>query len=236
MIMNTMTTVSEVLNKLKERGYTVDFNLSDNCLICQGDSLKIYPEDFKVDKHYRFEGPSDPGDEAIVYAISSAKHQLKGTLVNGYGVSSDAMTHEMIKALSEINSYNDQQNQNEEAEKATAPKNEADVSLRQFDLKASIQQIKQEPQWLSGDRNVITLYKSDRLRIVLFGLHENALLKEHTAPGSITVQVLEGAIKFQTAEQYIDLETGHMITLKTGIQHSVLALKDAVFLLTIAIS
>ena len=99
--MNTMTTVSEVLNNLKLKGYTVDFNLGENCLICHSNSLKIHPEDFVVDKHYRFEGMSDPGDEAIVYAISSPKYDIKGTLVNGYGISSDTMTDELIKALNE---------------------------------------------------------------------------------------------------------------------------------------
>ena len=99
--MNTMTTVSEVLSKLKERGYTVDFNLNDNCLVCHGNSLRIHPEEFVVDKHYRFEGQTDPGDEAIVYAISSTKHNIKGTLVNGYGISSDPMTDKMIAALTQ---------------------------------------------------------------------------------------------------------------------------------------
>lgn len=95
----TMTTVSEVLARLKEEGYEVDFNLKNNCLVCHGNSLEIYPEDFVVDRHYRFEGLSDPADEAIVYAISSDKHQMKGVLVNGYGLSSDPLTDQMIAAL-----------------------------------------------------------------------------------------------------------------------------------------
>ncbi len=99
--MNIMTTLSEITNLLKERGYTIDFNLKQNCLECGGNLLKIFPGEFVVDKHYRFEGPSDPGDEAIVYAISSPKYNLKGVLVNGYGISSDGITGEMIKALDE---------------------------------------------------------------------------------------------------------------------------------------
>ncbi len=99
--MRTMTTLSEVTNLLRERGYTIDFNLKKNCLECGGNLLQIFPHEFTVDKHYRFEGPSDPGDEAIVYAISSEKHQLKGVLVDGYGISSDAITEEMIMALKE---------------------------------------------------------------------------------------------------------------------------------------
>jgi hypothetical protein len=97
--MNTMTTLSEVTNLLKERGYTIDFNLKQDCIECSGNLLQIFPEEFLVDKHYRFEGPSDPSDEAIVYAISSPKHNLKGVLVNGYGISSNSTSNEMIKAL-----------------------------------------------------------------------------------------------------------------------------------------
>ncbi len=99
--MNTMTTLSEITNLLKERGYTFNFNLKENCLECGGNLLKIFPGEFMVDKHYRFEGPSDPGDEAIVYAISSAKYNLKGVLINGYGISSESITDEMIQALDE---------------------------------------------------------------------------------------------------------------------------------------
>jgi len=99
--MNTMTTLSEITNLLKEKGYTIDFNLKGNYLECGGNLLKIFPGEFIIDKHYRFEGPSDPGDEAIVYAISSPKYNLKGVLVNGYGISSDSITDEMIKALDE---------------------------------------------------------------------------------------------------------------------------------------
>lgn len=99
--MNTMTTVSEVLDKLKEEGYTVDFNLNDNCLVCHGNSLQLLADEFVIDKHYRFEGLSDPGDEAVVYAISSIKNNLKGILVNGYGISSESLTDDLISALKE---------------------------------------------------------------------------------------------------------------------------------------
>jgi hypothetical protein len=99
--MEPMTTVSEVIAHLQKEGYTVDFNLKANCLECSGTDLQIHPEDFVIDKHYRFEGLSDPADEAVVYAISSPKYHLKGILVNGYGPSSDPLTDQMIEALKE---------------------------------------------------------------------------------------------------------------------------------------
>jgi hypothetical protein len=79
----------------------IDFNLKESCLECSGHYLKIFPGEFFIDKHYRFEGISDPADEAIGYAISSPKYDLKGALVNGYGISSNKIADEMIKALNE---------------------------------------------------------------------------------------------------------------------------------------
>ena len=97
--MSSMNTVSEIIDKLKAEGYTEDFNLKKSCLECKGNYLQIAPNEFVVDRHFRFEGMSDPGDEAIVYAISSPTHHLKGILVNGYGIYSEEMADEMVKAL-----------------------------------------------------------------------------------------------------------------------------------------
>lgn len=94
--MYTYDTVSGAINGLKERGFTLDFNLKENCLICR--ESEIHPEDFEIVEVHRFEGATDPADEAVVYAIES-KNGDKGVLVNGYGPSSDPMSDEMAKKL-----------------------------------------------------------------------------------------------------------------------------------------
>ncbi|HEY0898843.1 MAG TPA: phosphoribosylpyrophosphate synthetase [Sphingobacteriaceae bacterium] len=96
-----MTTVSGVLENLRQEGYTVDFNLDETCLVCYENELKLHPDEFVVDKHFRFEGTTDPGDEAVIYAISSTKHNVKGTLVNAYGVYSNDLSNDMVRALQE---------------------------------------------------------------------------------------------------------------------------------------
>jgi len=92
-------TVSQAVNELRKRGYTLDFNLVENCIICN--QQKFNPEDFKIVEVYRYEGDSDPADEAVVYAIES-KNGLKGVLVNGYGISADTLSSDMAKKLSMI--------------------------------------------------------------------------------------------------------------------------------------
>ena len=94
-----MTTLSEAMNALRERGYTEDFNLCKDSLDCRGGKVVLYPEDFEIDKFYRFEGDSDPADQSILYAISSKKSDLKGILVNAYGIYADPLTENMLKKL-----------------------------------------------------------------------------------------------------------------------------------------
>jgi len=97
--MEPMTTVSEVINLLRKEGYTEDFNLQENCLECKESLFKLNHDEFVIDKVYRFEGETDPADEATVYAISDHKHTLKGILVNGAGIYTDALTDEMLRSL-----------------------------------------------------------------------------------------------------------------------------------------
>jgi hypothetical protein len=89
-------TVTGAVEGLKKRGYNMDFNLRDNCLICHDDVFNV--DDFEIVEYYRFEGESDPADEAVVYAIEGKKGQ-KGVLVNGYGPSADPLSSDMAKKL-----------------------------------------------------------------------------------------------------------------------------------------
>lgn len=97
--MRDMTTMSEVINHLRDEGYTEDFNLQKDCLKCTSSDFEVFHDEFVIDKVYRFEGMSDPDDEATVYAISSDKHHMKGILVNGAGIYTDDVTDEMLKTL-----------------------------------------------------------------------------------------------------------------------------------------
>lgn len=68
-------TVSKALEELKEKGFTTDFNI-------QEDKIINSPHDFVIVHVYRYEGESDPGDEATVYGIKSSMGE-KGVFVAG---------------------------------------------------------------------------------------------------------------------------------------------------------
>jgi len=87
---------SYAIEDLKKRGYVQDFNLKDNCIVCNDQQFNA--DEFEIKEVYRFEGDSDPADEAIVLGIES-NNGIKGILVNGYGYSSDPVGDEIERKL-----------------------------------------------------------------------------------------------------------------------------------------
>ncbi|MGB3196823.1 MAG: phosphoribosylpyrophosphate synthetase, partial [Saprospiraceae bacterium] len=61
-------TLSETLNELLKLGYTHDFNIKEECIVCDKSNISLSPEEFKIDQVYRFEGDSDPEYQAVLYA------------------------------------------------------------------------------------------------------------------------------------------------------------------------
>ena len=90
-------TVSEAINKFRQQGFNIDFNLEENCISCDNRN-KFDSDDFEIVDVYRYEGNSDPADEATVYAIES-RSGLKGILVTGYGISTDSLSSKMLEKL-----------------------------------------------------------------------------------------------------------------------------------------
>ncbi len=96
--MFTYDTVSEATRGLQKRGYNIDFNLKKDCLLSKDPELTLNSHEFEITEVYRFEGNTDPADEAVVYAIESKDGQ-KGVLVNGYGPEANTAAGEMARKL-----------------------------------------------------------------------------------------------------------------------------------------
>lgn len=105
--------------------------------------------------------------------------------------------------------------------------------LVHMDLNEFAKTIKNEKTWKEKDRNAMTIYKTDGMRMVLIALHKGAILERHTANGIISVQVLDGEINFSTDDQTVNLKEGQAIALHKMIYHEVTAVKESVFLLTL---
>jgi len=73
-------TVIEAIRQLREKGYSIDFNLEENCISCEGS--RFSHEEFDIVEIYRYEGDTDPSEEATVFGIESSSG-VKGILVTG---------------------------------------------------------------------------------------------------------------------------------------------------------
>ena len=79
-----MDTVSSILNNLKVKGQDNEFVIFPNGSIhLNGKSYK--QDEIEIIKTYRFEGESDPADEAIIYLIE-ATDGIIGYSLDAYGV------------------------------------------------------------------------------------------------------------------------------------------------------
>lgn len=88
--MYSYDTSSQALADLRTRGFTLDFNLGNDCLECEAIGTQYQPEQFEVKEFYRFEGASDPSDSEIVYGIQSSSGD-KGVLLHAFGANADSI-------------------------------------------------------------------------------------------------------------------------------------------------
>jgi hypothetical protein len=97
--MATPDTVSEAVAFLVEQGYVDDFRLCPEGIV--DDTGDAHPfASATVDFTFRFEGPSDPGDEAIVLGVHCTEWNRKGVVVSAYGPDADPEQTALLVALS----------------------------------------------------------------------------------------------------------------------------------------
>jgi hypothetical protein len=115
--MKSYDTVTEALQGLKSKGYSIDFNIAFDKLICSKNEIELTPAAFEITEVHRFEGDTNPDDEDVVYAIESkdtcpdgssgracpddpvGRGKIKGTITSAYGLYAESVSNEMIQKL-----------------------------------------------------------------------------------------------------------------------------------------
>lgn len=77
--------LTDELASLRAKGYTTDFSAVAEGLRCGTCGHTHDPRDATIEAMARFEGASDPGDEAILLAIACVACGARGVLVAAYG-------------------------------------------------------------------------------------------------------------------------------------------------------
>ena len=92
-------TVLDAVRLLESEGYGASFVLAAGklrCVVC-GDAHRT--ERVEVVAVYRFEGPSDPDEQAVVYAVHCPSCRAGGSIVSAYGPGADPEVTDLLVML-----------------------------------------------------------------------------------------------------------------------------------------
>ena len=92
-------TVTEAVALLRAEGYAEDFDLNGARFTCPVCGAAHPLEQGVVEQIFRFEGDSDPGDEAIVLGVRCPGRPGKGVIVSAYGPDADPEHAALLAAL-----------------------------------------------------------------------------------------------------------------------------------------
>ncbi|HEV8082960.1 MAG TPA: hypothetical protein VGP55_07155 [Chitinophagaceae bacterium] len=108
-----------------------------------------------------------------------------------------------------------------------------DSAVLLIDLPAFIKQIKDEKAWGQNDRNAITVFKTDKMRIVLVAMHRKATMQTEHPENIISVQVLKGKISVATNYASTEVDKEMILALHEKVPYTITASKKSIFLLTV---
>jgi quercetin dioxygenase-like cupin family protein len=111
-----------------------------------------------------------------------------------------------------------------------------DALVVKIDLPLFIKLLKDEKAWQESDRNAITVLKTSTMTILLIALHKGAKMPDHSVPGMSSVQVVKGVMKLKTKNLTSELNAGQILVLHSDMVHSINAIEETFFLLTISTS
>lgn len=96
-----MKTMSSCMTKLDNLGYTAQFKAEGNLLHSLNTQQAYRPEQVQIVNFYRFEGTSNPEDNAILYAVLTDSGE-KGTITDAYGAYNDEAISVFIREVEQM--------------------------------------------------------------------------------------------------------------------------------------
>ncbi|HEU4427284.1 MAG TPA: hypothetical protein VFT98_00895 [Myxococcota bacterium] len=94
-----LETLQEAIARLASAGFRESFQAVRGGLRALETKQVIASEHLIVEEIVRFEGESDPGDSAVLFALRSRDGKLAGTFVSGYGPTTDPEAARVMQAL-----------------------------------------------------------------------------------------------------------------------------------------
>ncbi len=97
-------TISEAMSSLEKQGFTGQFSVVEGPpgLVCGQCGHRVSPDQAEVVDLHRFEGESDPADEAVVAGLRCSNCGHLGTLTAAYGMSADPAEADVLAMLADV--------------------------------------------------------------------------------------------------------------------------------------
>jgi quercetin dioxygenase-like cupin family protein len=102
-----------------------------------------------------------------------------------------------------------------------------------IELDNELELLRASDSYGAADHAATTILKRPGIRVVLVALKAGGQMHEHHADSPITVQVMQGTIRFDVDGQTLELQPGHLVCVAESLPHRVLGVEDSAFLLTI---
>ena len=99
--MNEPASVLEAVQALEAEGFGANFVIRGDGLHCGVCGEDHFVAEAEVYTCYRFEGPSDPDEEAVVYVLRCPVCQAGGSLVSAFGPTADPEITDRLVLLDE---------------------------------------------------------------------------------------------------------------------------------------
>ncbi|HEU5358393.1 MAG TPA: cupin domain-containing protein [Gemmatimonadales bacterium] len=114
------------------------------------------------------------------------------------------------------------------------PHDRLNEAIHRIDLAQAIRDLRNEPLTAVDGHRQITLVRDGPVSLILFAFEPGATLKEHRAPGVISIHVLSGRLQVAAGGTTHDLPAGTVLALGPGAPHGVHAVDRSDMLLTVA--
>jgi len=107
--------------------------------------------------------------------------------------------------------------------------------LLRFNLSEELRRLRSEASWQRGTgRSSKTLAKYPDFHIVLVLMKANTRMNKHHVDARISIHSLEGKLRVRLPDQVVEVLTGELAAIDYAIPHSVEALEESAFLITIS--
>jgi quercetin dioxygenase-like cupin family protein len=102
-----------------------------------------------------------------------------------------------------------------------------------LDIPATLRALRAESRATANGHRQIALMHQGPVRLVLFAFEAGGRMKEHAAPGWVTIHALRGDLSVRTRDTVHHLAEGKLLSLAPGVLHDVEAAGEADMLLGI---